>query len=133
MTGEYNLQKLLSSMSPKLIVGEFVFVSIKGAVYGDHARLEPIAMVVESEGLTLVISRANADQGSLSYQTVFKCIALEVHSSLDAVGLTAAFSTKLGQCGISTNVIAGYFHDHIFVQAEYADKAVAALVELSQQ
>jgi hypothetical protein len=133
MTGENNLQKLLSSMSPKLMVGEFVFVSIKGAVYGDHAHLEPITMVVESEGLTLVISKDNADQGSLRYESVFKCITLEVHSSLDAVGLTAAFSTKLGQCGISANVIAGYFHDHIFVQAEYADKAIAALLELSQQ
>ncbi|MFT5135378.1 MAG: hypothetical protein ACI9XU_001271 [Arenicella sp.] len=133
MSGENNLQKLLSSMSPKLMVGEFVFVSIKGAVYGDHAHLEPVATVVESEGLTFVISRDKADQGSLSYESVFKCITLEVHSSLDAVGLTAAFSTRLGQCGISANVIAGYFHDHIFVQAKFADKAVAALIELSQQ
>lgn len=120
-------------MSPKLTDGEFVFVSIKGAGYGDHAGLEPIATVVEAEGLTVVISKDKADQGSLSYQATFKCITLEVHSSLDAVGLTAAFATKLGQCGISANVIAGYFHDHIFVQVERADEAVAALIELSKQ
>jgi hypothetical protein len=133
MTGEKNIQKLLTSMSPNLAEGEFVFVSIKRAAYGDYVNLEPIATVVETEGLTMVISKDKADQGSLSYQSIFKCISLEVHSSLDAVGLTAAFSTKLSQYGISANVIAGYFHDHIFVQAEHADKAVAALIELSQQ
>ena len=132
MTGEKSLQKLLTSMSPILIEGEFVFVSIKGAAYGDHVDLEPIATVVETEGLTMIISKDKADQGALSYQSIFKCISLEIHSSLDAVGLTATFSTKLSQCGISANVIAGYFHDHIFVQVEHADKAVAALIELSQ-
>jgi hypothetical protein len=49
---------------------------------------------------------------------------------LDAVGLTAAFSSKLAEHGISANVIAGYFHDHIFVQKEHAEKAIAALNEL---
>lgn len=133
MTGEKDLHKLLTSLSPKLAEGEFVFVSIKGAAYGDHADLEPIAAFSEPEGLTLVIPKRKADEQALGYQSVFKCITLKVHSSLDAVGLTAAFSNKLGEHGISANVIAGYFHDHIFVQAEYADKAVAALIELSQQ
>lgn len=133
MTGEKNLEKLLTSLSPKLAEGEFVFVSIKGAAYGDHADLEPIATFAETEGFTLVIPKEKADERSLSYQSIFKCITLKVHSSLDAVGLTAAFSNKLAEHGLSANVIAGYFHDHIFVQAEYADEAVAALIELSQQ
>ena len=36
-------------------------------------------------------------------------ISLTVHSDLEAVGLTAAFSTALGQAGVSCNVVAGAF------------------------
>ncbi|MEH6453460.1 MAG: ACT domain-containing protein, partial [Psychromonas sp.] len=38
---------------------------------------------------------------------------------------------KLASHGISANVIAAYYHDHIFVQAEKADQALLALKELS--
>lgn len=131
MTGERNLGKLLASMSPELINGEFVFCTFKNARYGDHSGLQPIVTVIESEGLTLVIPRSSADEYGISYESVFKGITLKVHSSLEAVGLTAAFSAKLTEHGISANVIAGYFHDHIFVQAELAEKAMAALNELT--
>jgi len=33
--------------------------------------------------------------------------------------------------GISANVIAGFYHDHLFVPSDDADKAVAALLELT--
>ena len=55
-----------------------------------------------------------------------------IHSSLEAVGLTAAVSTKLATKGISANVIAAYYHDHIFVSAEKAELALLALKELSK-
>ena len=59
--------------------------------------------------------------------SVFRLISLHVHSSLDAVGLTAAFSTALGNAGISANVVAAYYHDHIFVPTDKADKALNVL------
>jgi len=59
-------------------------------------------------------------------------ITLDIHSSLEAVGLTAAFATALGNEGISANVVAAYYHDHIFVPAVDAGRAVAALQALSQ-
>ncbi|MCP3867708.1 MAG: ACT domain-containing protein [Gammaproteobacteria bacterium] len=133
MTGEKNLGKLLATLSPMLIEGEFVFCSFENARYGDYAELEPIASVSESEGLTVVISRAQADQNNLNYTLVFRGISLKVHSSLEAVGLTAALSTRLAEHGISANVIAGYYHDHVFVQSELAEKAIQALVELGSQ
>ena len=131
MSGEKNLEKLLSTMSPLLIAGEFVFCTFKEARYGEHSELEPIAAFTESEGLTLVIPKSKADEQGIEYESCFRCITLTVHSSLEAVGLTAAFSSKLAEHGISANVIAGYFHDHIFVQSELAEKAIIAISELS--
>ena len=132
MTGERHLERLLASLSPVLIDGEFVFCSFENARYGDHLNLQPIAAITESEGLTLVIPKSKADEHELNYGSVFKGITLKVHSSLEAVGLTAAFSSKLTEHGISANVIAGYFHDHIFVHSEHAEKAIAALDELAR-
>jgi hypothetical protein len=132
MVGETNLDKLLAAVSPALMTGEFVFCSFENSRYGDHAELEPVAAVTESEGLTLVIPKAKADQHGLGYSSVFKGITLSVHSSLEAVGLTAAFSRNLTEHGISANVIAGYYHDHIFVQSELAESAIIALNELTR-
>lgn len=132
MGGEKNLEKLLASMSPALIDGEYVFCTFEDAAYGDRAELEPIAAVVENEGLTLVVPRSKADEYGLGHESVFRGITLTVHSSLEAVGLTAALSRKLTEHGISANVIAGYFHDHVFVQRDHADKALAALAELGR-
>jgi uncharacterized protein len=131
MSGEKDLHKLLRNMSPELVAGEFVFCSFENSGYGDHAQLQPVASFTENEGLTLVIPRATADRYALHYESVFSCITLRVHSDLAAIGLTAAFATKLTQHGISANVIAGYFHDHIFVQQELAQKALAAINELA--
>jgi hypothetical protein len=132
MSGERNLQKLLANMSPQLLDGEFVFCSFADARYGDFSQLRPIAAISEAEGLTLVISRSSADDNDIGYESVFRGITLRVHSSLDAVGLTAAFSNRLAEHGISANVIAGYYHDHIFVQRELAEKAIEALAELAR-
>ncbi len=130
MTGEKNLEKLLASMSPSLMDGEYVFCTFRNVQYGDYPDLEPIAAIRESEGLTLVIPKNKADENFLMYESVFRKITLNVHSSLDAVGLTAAVSTKLKDYGISANVMAGYYHDHIFVQKELANTAIEALSEL---
>jgi len=131
VTGEKGLDKLLASMSPELMDGEYVFCTFQNAQYGDYSDLEPIAAISESEGLTLIIPKSKADEKSFSYESVFKGITLSIHSSLDAVGLTAAFSSKLTEHGISANVIAGYYHDHIFVQRELAKRAIEALNELA--
>ena len=132
MSGERNLQKLLANMSPQLLEGEFVFCSFTDARYGDFSQLQPIAAISEAEGLTLVIPRSSADDNDIGYESVFRGITLRVHSSLDAVGLTAAFSSRLAEHDISANVIAGYYHDHIFVQRELAEKAIEALAELAR-
>jgi len=110
--------------------GEFVFCCFKDAEYGDHKNLNPVASIQEKEGLTLVIPRETADAFHYQYESTFAGITLNIHSSLDAIGLTAAFSSKLAEVGLSANVIAGFFHDHMFVPYAEVDRALAALLEL---
>ena len=131
MTGETSLQRLLSSLAPAIMPGEFVFCSLPDAACVDYAQLSPLASFLESEGLTLVLPRESADRAGVAYESVFRCITLTIHSSLDAVGLTAAVAGRLAERGISANVIAAYYHDHIFVPSEQASAALTALQELN--
>ncbi|WP_283132652.1 ACT domain-containing protein [Enterovibrio norvegicus] len=131
MAGIKALDQLLASIHPALIDGDWVFCTVSGAL-SEYIALNPRATFQEEEGMTLLVSKSAADQAGLNYEGVYKQITLTVHSSLDAVGLTAAVATKLADKGISANVIAAYYHDHIFVQAEKADPALAALQEFVQ-
>lgn len=130
MSGVKDINELLSSMQPELIDEVFVFCTVTGQL-AQYLNLEPIATFVEPEGLTLVLTKDNADEAGLHYEGVFRQITLTVHSSLEAVGLTAAVSTELASKGISANVIAAYYHDHIFVSNDKAEQALLALKELS--
>lgn len=130
MSGEVELARLLDSMRPILLAEDFVFCTVGEGRYGDLAALKPIASYQENEGLSLVLLKSAADEAGLAYTSVFNCISLEVHSSLDAVGLTAAIAEKLAAHGISANVIAAYYHDHIYVPKAKAALALQLLEAL---
>ncbi len=125
--GETDLRNLLDSLSPKLMAGDYVFCSIPASTYGDYAQTAPIASFQEKEGLTLVMRKESADLHGLAYGPTYRCITLDVHSSLDAVGLTATVSARLLEKQISANIIAAYFHDHVFVPSNRAGEALAVL------
>ena len=125
MVVERNLSKLLSGMDPVRNPGRYVFCTIRASVV--PSGLDPAATLVEPEGLSIVVTQDNADAHGLTYQYVAAWITLRIHSALDAVGLTAAFSTCLAENGISCNVVAGYYHDHLFVGIDDADRAVELL------
>lgn len=130
MAGEEDLDMLLVLLQPSLLPGDFVFCTAANLKYGDLAELQPLASYQEEEGLTLVLAKQSADVAGLAYDVVFNCIILMVHSSLEAVGLTAAVSGKLAANGISANVIAAYHHDHVFVPKNKAQQAIQLLTEL---
>jgi predicted N-acetyltransferase YhbS len=128
MTGEKNLQTLLASMRPVLREGEYVYVLWPhGRPLAGHVE----AAVREAEGLTVVLPRTEADALDLPYDFVAAWITLEVHSALEAVGLTAAVSRALTQARISCNVLAGFHHDHLLVPVADSARALEALAELS--
>jgi hypothetical protein len=127
MSGERDLAVLLRSIQPELLEQDYVFVTFPDGSYGDGAHLLPIGAFQEKEGLTLIIPRQLAANNNIKVDTILKCISLKVHSSLEAVGLTAAISKVLANKNISANVVAGFFHDHVFVPADDAQKAMSAL------
>ncbi len=127
MAGEEDLDKLLVLLQPSWLPGDFVFCTAANLKYGDLAELQPIASYQEEEGLTLVVDKQAADDAGLAYESVFNCITLLVHSSLNAVGLTAAVSGRLAANGISANMIAAYYHDHVFVPKDKAQLALQLL------
>lgn len=131
MPGETNLSTLLKTMQPKLNNGAFVFCTIPGlsAVQAEDALM----LFREEEAITLVLTKEKADAYGFPYASVFSWITLTVHSSLDAVGLTATFSKALAEQNISCNVVAAFYHDHIFVTIKDAAKAMEVLKSLSNE
>jgi hypothetical protein len=111
MSGETDLEVLLRSMRPVLDASQYVYALVDQP----PAELLPFAVVREEEGTTIVLPRTEADRHGLGYAVVSRRITLGVHSSLEAIGLTAAVSTALAGRGISCNLIAGVHHDHLFV------------------
>ena len=79
-----------------------------------------------------MLEKKSALNAMLQFEEVFKKITLQVHSSLEAVGITAAVSTALTKKGISANVIAAYYHDHMFVPSSKSNSALDALKSITK-
>ena len=130
MSGETDIHSLLKNMTPVLNEGEYVFCALSsmGSLNPDNI----IGTFKEEEGWTVILNKTLADKLSYEYSYVASWITLTIHSALDAVGLTAAFSKALAEASISCNVVAAYYHDHIFVAQQDADKAMKVLRQLSE-
>ena len=112
--GESDLGRLLADLRPALADERYTFEAT------DRAVLDPgiFALVREKEGLTAIRADPAGEWARIS---------LEVHSSLEAVGLTAALSTRLTEEGISANMVAAFYHDHLFVPWDRREDALACL------
>lgn len=133
MTGETNLKKLIAGMRPMLDPQPYVFCTFASKRFEDLAPYNPVALIAETEGLTAVLPLELARELGLAEADWFRRITLTVHSSLEAVGLTAAVATALAADGIPANVVAAYFHDHVFVPEEKAEAALNLLRVLAAE
>lgn len=86
-----------------------------------HARID------EEESTTYVVEVADAVAVGWEVPVEMAWLTLAVHSSLEAVGLTAHVSGVLAQEDIPCNVLAGYHHDHLLVPLDRADRAIELL------
>ena len=128
-SGELDLGILLKNLSPQLNEGIYVFCTTTSPFPDIYQKT--ICHFQEAEGLTIVLSKENADKLNLKYYSIMAWITLKVHSSLEAVGLTAVVSSALAKENISCNVVAAYHHDHIFVPIDVANQAIQILNQLS--
>ena len=126
-----DLTRLLRSLEPELHQGVYVFAVLPAG--RELGSLPVVATFLEREGLTVVVEEGAAQQAGLSSLFRAAWITLTVHSDLEAVGLTAAFSGALADAGISCNVLAGAYHDHLFVPVARAQEALGLLRNLGRQ
>jgi uncharacterized protein len=129
MIGETDLTILLRSMTPELHAGTFVFCTFSESL---PDGLSPIMTFHEAEGITAIVKKQQADQLGVDYTFPSAWITLTVHSSLTAVGLTVAVARALSDQAISCNVVAAYYHDHLFVPVENGERALEILKALAK-
>ena len=130
MIGEKNLKILLAEMSPVLHEDEFVFCTVDPND-SSCTDLKPICRFREAEGEALIITRKDAEKSQIPFIYPCRMITLNVYSSLDAVGFLAAITTKLAEAGISVNPVSAFYHDHLFVPTDKADRVMQLLAEFS--
>ena len=131
MTGITDLNTLIATMEPEQAPEMFVFASVLHPTTQMFASAK--GMFVEKEGVTFILQEKIAQELEIEGDGPYACITLNVHSSLEAVGLTAAFAKALATANISANVVAGYYHDHIFVAKRDAQDAMNVLKALSDR
>ncbi|MBZ9806755.1 ACT domain-containing protein [Mesorhizobium sp. BR1-1-9] len=131
MAGETDLKALLASMTPELIAGIHVFVTLPAGVSVPEG-LEAVMLFREREGTTLILLGDEAQAAGL--EAAFRCrmITLNIHSSLEAVGFLAAITARLAAAGIGVNPVSAFYHDHLFVPADRAEEALHLLRELAK-
>lgn len=129
MAGETDLIRMLATLGVVRRPGCFTYVT------GEWPSLAAVAAATidEDEGATYVVTVEQAEAAGAPLEFEAAWLTLTVHSALEAVGLTAAFSRALADVGIPCNVLAGYHHDHLLVPVGRADDAIAVLRTLSSR
>lgn len=118
---------MIAAMAPDRQPGCYAFRTVPGGAGPIAVPDDAIACFREAEGLS-VIAPAPCDA-----PLAMAWITLRVHSALDGVGLTAAVSGALAGAGIPCNMVAAHHHDHVFVPAAEAGRALAVLRALAGQ
>ncbi len=125
-------QAMLSGMTPRLMEGEFVFCVTSDEDVARSAAPDALAWFREREGISLVLAKSRAAELGFNCDIPMRRIVLEVLSSLEGVGLTAAVASALAARSIPCNMVAAYHHDHVFVPADMADLALKILLQLQE-
>ena len=124
--GETNIQFLMEHINPHLSDEVYAIVSVQE----DASSIPSFAKIREKEGITLILTCQEAHKRDIPYEQEWALITLDVFSSLQAVGFTAIISKALSDNGISVNMIAGFYHDHLLVPYSRKQEAYMILKNL---
>jgi uncharacterized protein len=133
MSGTVELPTLLATMEPELSDDGMVFCSFPDATVEDKHFPCPSGFFKERERVTLLIRKSDAERHGIPFHTVLQAVTHNVHSGLEAVGFTAAVTNRLARHGISANIVATYYHDHILVPVPNAERTLQVLRSLQAE
>ncbi|MEE8482683.1 MAG: ACT domain-containing protein [Acidiferrobacterales bacterium] len=125
--------EMISGMTPDVRPGIFVFVTADDPALVASLSSQAISTFKEEEGMSMLIPVELAEKSMLNVDHPMRCITLNVYSSLEGVGLTAAVSTALGDNAIPCNMVAAFHHDQVFVPSDMCDQAMEVLASLQNQ
>lgn len=132
MTGPVReTRAMIAGMAPVLDPVTYAFVTTRDPLRARDATALALATFAEDEGLSLILPLATAQDMAFADPMPMSRITLTVHSALDGTGLTAAVATALAAEGIPCNMVAAFHHDHAFVPADMADRALTILQALA--
>ena len=131
----HDARAMVAAMTPVLRPGQYIFCSTRDQGLIEQLRDAAVCIFKEDEGVSMIVelepaTRANGD---VDTSHPMRRIVLEVYSSLEGFGLTAAVSSALSEARISCNMVAAFHHDHVFVPADDADRAMEILLGLQRE
>ena len=130
MAGNTNLQEILNSLQISCDDVEYGFAT---APQGETISADEVLCTFrEPEGLTVIASKGYLEANDLTFDGTYAKLTVEIHTSLALVGLTAVLAEALADNGISANVVAAYYHDHVFVPYDIRREAARILLGLKQ-
>lgn len=125
-------QDMIKVMAPVRDPETWHFCTTDDRELAERAHPHALAVFGEEEGTSLILPDEAARDLGFAVEMPMSRITLSVHSALDGVGLTAAVATALAGAHIPCNVVAAYYHDHVFVPEELAEDAVAILRDVAR-
>jgi hypothetical protein len=128
MSGITDLQQTLSSLKVICDDVQYGFASIPDDSGIDREKV--LATFQENSRLAVIAPKTYLDSKNIDNEGPYAKLTIDVHTSLELVGLTAAMAAKLAEHGISANVVAAFYHDHVFVQYDLRAKAIGLLESL---
>jgi hypothetical protein len=118
-------------MRPELTPHTYVFATTPDLETVHAATAQMVFR--EAEGLTLILTRAEAERLALDYEFPCRMVTLNVHSALEAVGFLARITARLAGLGMGVNPVSAFFHDHLFVPEARAAEALEALLAMARE
>lgn len=121
-------------MRPNLGPATYIFVTTKKTASSlPLSTMQPKLLVQETAGLSIVTTEELAISHGF-IEAAFRCkrISLTAHFALFAVNLIATMTNCFKDHNISTHVISGFYHNHLYVAAGREEDAMQILKGISE-